>query len=134
MNRKTRVWTLAALLGMWLFALTCGAALAAPTFYAKIDNRSDYPIKIQWHFSTRDGSKSAQDQVTAIAPHTTQRFSGTPGYGRMHYKFHTGGQGSPIQAYHIDAVTDPAAAGAFVDIKYTGQGFKATKRSNNEDF
>lgn len=129
MNRKNLMLTLAALLGALFLALTCGAALAgSPTFYAKIDNRTDYPVKIKWHFSTRNDANSAQDQVTTVAPHTTQRFSGPAGYGRLHYKFHTGGQGSPIQGYHIDAVTDPSAAGAFIDIKYTGQGFQATKR------
>jgi hypothetical protein len=135
MNRKNFVLAMAALLGIFLLASTCGVALAAsPKFYVKVDNRTDYPIKIKWHFSTRDGSQSAQDQIATIASHTTQRFSGPPGYGRFHYKYHTGGQGSPIQGYHVDAVTDPSAAGAIVDIKYTGQGFKSNKRSSNDDF
>ena len=54
MNRKNRGLTLAALLGIFIFALTCGAALAEyPVFYVKIDNQTDNAVKIKWNTSTR---------------------------------------------------------------------------------
>jgi hypothetical protein len=134
MNRKNLVLTLAALLNILFLASTCGVAWASPVFYAKIDNRTNYPVKVKWYFSTRDDSRVAPDRVITIAPHTTQRFSGPAGYGKFHYKFHTGGQGSPIKGYYLNAVTDPRALGCLIYINYTGQGFTAVKQNVNDNF
>jgi hypothetical protein len=136
MNRKNRGLTLAALLGIFLFALTCGAALAgSPVFYVKMDNRTDAPVKIKWHFSQRDGEKSAQDQITTIPPHKTTRFVGPAGYGRMHYQFHTGGEGSNIEKKWIDADADPQALKAICFIKYNEQGvLSVVKHTPTDNF
>ena len=64
MNRKKQVWTLAALLGVLLFALTCGSALAAPVFYARIDNQTNIPVHVHYYWTTRAGANATDRQST----------------------------------------------------------------------
>jgi hypothetical protein len=139
MNRKNRGLTLAALLGIFLFVLTCGSALAAyPVFYVKMENTTNYPIKMKWHFSTKAGENAGQDQITTIPAHSTMSFHGAAGSGRMHYKFHTGGQGSAIKELSVDGDTNPKALQAYCIIKYDankGVGvFKRANTSRDDDF
>jgi hypothetical protein len=136
LNYKNRSLTLTALLGIFLFTLTCGAALAGyPVFYVKMENTTNYPIKIKWHFSTKAGENAGEDQVTTIAPHTTTKFHGAPGSGRMHYKFHTGGQGSDIKELWVDGDTDPKATKANCVIRYDkNKKVGVIKKSTADEF
>lgn len=127
MNGKKRVWPLAAILGALLFVFTTGSALANPVFYAKIDNKTDHPVRIKWYFSYRNGGKSTDVHVTSIAPHTTERFHGPQGYGRMVYSYDTGGK---VMKQYIDADTDPRALNAFCFIKYNSHGYLRIVRPN----
>ena len=47
----------------------------------------------------------------------------------MNYKFHTGGEGSPIKEQTMDGVTDPKASGAYCMIKYDNKGVGIYKKT-----
>lgn len=126
MNRKNLA--MAALLGILFFAGACEVAWANPVFYARIDNRTEFPVKVTWHFSTRDGQSVGKDRVMTIPPHDWRKFWGPKGYGRFHYKFHTTHQGSSIKNLYVDAVTDPNASGARIDIIWHDFEFTARKQ------
>ena len=80
MNRKNRGLMLAVLLGILLFALTCGAALAEPpTFYVKMENTTNYAIKLKWHFSTRAGENASSDSDNHHPPPFNSEISGKAG-------------------------------------------------------
>ncbi len=121
---------MAALLGLFLFTLTCGVALAAPVFYAKIENKTNSPVKIWWHFCTRAGANPNPDSISVIQPGHTMRYNGKPGQGRMVYKWFTGGEGGKWMTQHVDGVTDPMAVGAYIYIKLNQEGFLRIYKPN----
>ncbi len=123
MNRKNRGLTLAALLGIFLFALTCGAALAEyPVFYVKIDNKTDNAVKIKYNFATRAGKNANESKIYTIPAHTTTRFSGPRGNGRMNVWMHTGGEGGILKKYTIDGEDNPQVPNALYNISYNKDG------------
>jgi len=123
MNRKNRGLTLAVLLGIFLFALTCGAALAEyPVFYAKIDNKANDAIKIKYNFTTRAGKNGNESKTTTIAPHVTHRFWGPPGNGQINVWLHTGGEAGIMKHYSLNAEDNPQAPNALYYIKYNNEG------------
>ena len=126
MNRKNRVWTLAALLGLLAFVLTFGVSLAAyPAFYVKIENKTTNAVKIKWKFTTRAGKdlNPSEAKITTIAPHTTQRFSGSPGEGQMHVWINTGSEGGVIKKYSFNGDMNPQALNAHFYIQYNKDGY-----------
>ena len=106
MNRKNRGLTLAALLGIFIFALTCGAALAeSPVFYVKIANKADNPVHVHWYWTTRAGAHPGSTRVTVIQAHETTTFHGLPGQGRMQAWTIT--KGEDAKKVHMDGDTNP---------------------------
>lgn len=121
MNRKNRGLTLAALLGIFLFALTCGAALAeSPVFYVKIANKADNPVHVHWYWTTRAGANPGSTRVTVIQAHETTTFHGLPGQGRMQAWTIT--KGEDAKKVHMDGDTNPNALNASYYIKYNKEG------------
>lgn len=121
MNRKKLGLAMAALLGILLLALTCGAALAEyPVFYVKIDNQTNIPVHVHYYWTTRAGGNASGPQVHVIPPHVTTTFHGAPGQGRMQYWTVTAGEG-PVKQY-IDGDADSRALNANLYIKYNPAG------------
>lgn len=122
MNRKKQAWTLAALLGLLLLAITCGSALAAPVFYVRIDNQTDNPVHVHYYWTTRAGANATEPKAHVIPPHGTTMFNGNPGLGRMTVWTQTKGEDGPCKRY-IDGDTDPQGWNAHLYIKYNEAGF-----------
>ena len=69
MNRKKLGLAMAALLGILLLALTCGAALAEyPVFYVKIDNQTNIPVHVHYYWTTRAGGNPSGPKYTSSRP------------------------------------------------------------------
>lgn len=131
MNRNNRRLTLAAFFGIFLFALTGGVALAEnPIFYVKLDNKTDNAIKIEWNFSTRAGKNATESKKFTIPPHTTQRFSGPNGNGKMNVWMHTGGEGGIKKHYDLIAEDNPQAPNAIYFIRYNNDGHLRISKPN----
>jgi predicted secreted protein len=125
MNRKNLGLAMAALVGIFLFALTCGGALASsPYFYVKIDNKTNSTVKIKWKFTTRAGKdlNNAEAKVTAVPPHTTKKFWGSPGEGKMMVWIQTGGKTGMVKNYSLLGDTNPQALNAYYYIQYNKEG------------
>jgi hypothetical protein len=121
MNRKNLMVTLAALLGILFLASTCGVALAGyPVFYVKIDNKTNIPVHVHYHWTTRAGANPTPERVAVIQPGYTTTFHGNPGQGRMEYWTQTRGEG-PVRR-HMDGDADPQAWNAHLYIKYNQAG------------
>ncbi|MGO9174821.1 MAG: hypothetical protein ACLQED_01560 [Desulfobaccales bacterium] len=117
MNRKEIRLTLAVLLGLLFFTLTCGVALAQyPVFYVKIDNQTDIPVHVHYYWTTRAGADPTPEKVVVIQPGYTTTFHGNPGQGRMEYWTQTTGEG-PVRQ-NMDGDMDPQAWNAHLFIKY----------------
>lgn len=131
MNRKEIRLTLAVLLGLLLFTLTCGAALAEyPVFYVKIDNKTDIAVKIKYNWSTRAGQDATESKMYTIPPHTTSRFSGPRGNGQMNVWMHTGGEGGVIKNYKLNGDDDSTAPNALYNIKGNNEGHLRIYKDN----
>lgn len=131
MNRKNRGLTLTALLGILLFTLTCGAALAeSPVFYVKIDNKTDITVKIKYNWSTRAGENATESKMYTISAHTTSRFSGPRGNGQMNVSMHTGGEGGIIKNYKLNGDDDSTAPNGLYNIKGNNEGHLRIYKDN----
>jgi hypothetical protein len=128
MNGKKKSWALSALLCTVFFLFSTGVALAYPKFYVKIDNRTDMPVRIQWHFHTRNGASESGDRFTTIAPHHTQRFWGPNGMGMMRFRYNAGG--GDLRSFDVNGDTNPGAPSAFFYLKYDGNGHLRLLRPN----
>jgi hypothetical protein len=129
MNRKKLGLSMAALLGIVLLALICGAALAEnPVFYAKIDNQTNNPVHVHYYWTTRADGNASPEKVVIIQPHYTMTFHGNPGQGRMHYWTQTKGEG-PVRQ-HVDGDADSGAFNANLYIKYNQAGNLRIYRPN----
>jgi hypothetical protein len=122
MNRKNLVLTMAVLLGILLFSLTCGVALADPVFYVKIDNKTDIPVKIKFNWSGMDGETPTDAKMYTIPAHTTTKFTSPRGNPRMNVWMHTGGEGGIVKNYRLKGDTDSQALDAQFSIKGNNEG------------
>jgi len=124
MDLKNRGLTMAGLLGIFLFALTCGAALAEyPVFYAKIENKTDNAVKIKYNFTTRAGKNGNEPKITTIAPRLNHNFWGPRGNGQINVWLHTGGEEGIIKHYSLKADENPKAPNAQYYIKFNDEGY-----------